>query len=754
MKKFTLLTLLVGALSTSYGQISVSESFEFDDLPNNWTNTGGASFYSGNNLACSGSKSAVSNIYDSGWWGDYTNSALNSPVYTSDGTALQLSLSYKATNYNGGDITPSSDYSLAIKYSTDNGSTWITKHTVDATNNTSSQSCGTVNLNFLAGEIPVGNVQFKFEYQLLNLSNDIYVILDDIVISQSLSIPTCPTNIIYNSSVSNCGNLGGTIVWDANSLATTYQVSVGTSPNTSDIYSGFSYTNSFTLNNTNAGTTYYVKVLAINSEGTSTSCTETSFTTSEEICYCTSVPTSIDGNGIASVQIGETLLTQGAVSYFDHTSTLVNVNKGVATPISILFQTGYTYNTNIWVDLDSNGNFESSELLYQGESLDNTPTTLLANITLPETLANGNYRMRIGTADSGQYTPNPCYSDSYGVTLDYTLNVLDVPSCLPPTDLSVSNITNNSAVLSWSSASTNFDIQYGITGFSLGQGTIIANTTNNYSLTDLTQDTNYSYYVRAICDNTNSTWSGPYNFFTGYCASQPSSLDNQGITTIVVNNQSENVSFTVAPYYINNAATNFNVIAGEENTIAITVETGENDPDWGEYGYSYALNVWVDLNNNLSFDNNEIIYQGVSQDEVASSIVNGTFTIPANTPEGTYRMRIVVMDDEDEIPDPCFNDGYGCTVDFTLNVTNSLSNGNQELKALQLYPNPTYDIVSITNDTEIQNVEIFDVNGRKLYSQNVNSTEFQINLQSFASGTYIVKVSSEGRQSTKKLIKK
>ena len=40
------------------------------------------------------------------------------------------------------------------------------------------------------------------------------------------------------------------------------------------------------------------------------------------------------------------------------------------------------------------------------------PTTLNASFTVPNGTANGVYNMRIGTADSGQATPNPCYNGS------------------------------------------------------------------------------------------------------------------------------------------------------------------------------------------------------------------------------------------------------------------------------------------------------------------------------------------------------
>ena len=39
--------------------------------------------------------------------------------------------------------------------------------------------------------------------------------------------------------------------------------------------------------------------------------------------------------------------------------------------------------------------------------------------------------MRIGTADTGQATPNPCYSGSYGVTVDMVVNVVSEPFTAP-----------------------------------------------------------------------------------------------------------------------------------------------------------------------------------------------------------------------------------------------------------------------------------------------------------------------------------
>ena len=151
--------------------------------------------------------------------------------------------------------------------------------------------------------------------------------------------------------------------------------------------------------------------------------------------YCASVPTSNDGQGVTNVTIGVTDFPSfGDVTYENHTATVVNVFQGVETNVSISFATGFTYNTNIWIDFNDNLVFEASELVFQGESTNANPTILDATFTMPADAALGEHRMRIGTADFGQTTPNPCFNGSFGVTLDFTVNILVLDCALPTAD--------------------------------------------------------------------------------------------------------------------------------------------------------------------------------------------------------------------------------------------------------------------------------------------------------------------------------
>ncbi|MBL6871624.1 MAG: T9SS type A sorting domain-containing protein, partial [Flavobacteriales bacterium] len=99
--------------------------------------------------------------------------------------------------------------------------------------------------------------------------------------------------------------------------------------------------------------------------------------------------------------------------------------------------------------------------------------------------------------------------------------------CQQPTALGASNITASSADLFWTSGGneTDWEIQYGISGFVLGNGTIDSVNSNPYSLTGLSGSSSYDYYVKAICaPGDSSSWAGPITFTTLISCPEPNGL--------------------------------------------------------------------------------------------------------------------------------------------------------------------------------------------------------------------------------------
>lgn len=92
-----------------------------------------------------------------------------------------------------------------------------------------------------------------------------------------------------------------------------------------------------------------------------------------------------------------------------------------------------------------------------------------------------------------------------------------MPTCPAPTTLDTNSVTANSANLTWvgNNATGDYQVEYGMAGFSLGTGTLVSSTTESLSLTNLSSASNYCFYVREICTaGDTSSWTGPFCFNT------------------------------------------------------------------------------------------------------------------------------------------------------------------------------------------------------------------------------------------------
>ncbi|WP_162903224.1 LamG-like jellyroll fold domain-containing protein [Taibaiella koreensis] len=91
-------------------------------------------------------------------------------------------------------------------------------------------------------------------------------------------------------------------------------------------------------------------------------------------------------------------------------------------------------------------------------------------------------------------------------------------ACDVPYNLSAQNITANTAGISWiTGGAAQHNLQYGTAGFSIGNGTLVANVAaTTYTLSALQPNTAYDVYVQDSCSVAlgSSTWVGPLHFTT------------------------------------------------------------------------------------------------------------------------------------------------------------------------------------------------------------------------------------------------
>ena len=70
-----------------------------------------------------------------------------------------------------------------------------------------------------------------------------------------------------------------------------------------------------------------------------------------------------------------------------------------------------------------------------------------------------------------------------------------------------------------------------------------------------------------------------------------------------------------------------------------------------------------------------------------------------------------------------------------------------------VFPNPTKQEVNINCGYKIKALQVFDEQGKRLFEKEINAYNYQINLENYPTGTYLIKVQTNSGQATKKVIK-
>ena len=123
-------------------------------------------------------------------------------------------------------------------------------------------------------------------------------------------------------------------------------------------------------------------------------------------------------------------------------------------------------------------------------------------------------------------------SPTAGTLITFQINQV---TCPRPTELAASDIVYNGAKLTWTPGNDEQDaweVVYGAAGFNPDEATPVAVSGEaTYNLTDLTENTAYTAYVRGNCgENDKSVWSEPVNFTTPEQFPMPTELTISNIT--------------------------------------------------------------------------------------------------------------------------------------------------------------------------------------------------------------------------------
>lgn len=138
--------------------------------------------------------------------------------------------------------------------------------------------------------------------------------------------------------------------------------------------------------------------------------------------------------------------------------------------------------------------------------------------------------------------------------------------CPDPYDLGI-GYYNFGVGFDWSSeyspSAAHYQVQYGIQGFTLGNGTVVTTNSTYYDAMPMSANTTYDFYVRSFCSTSLgwSSWVGPYSYF---------SATNQNLCSVPTN-----LSYNIESYFTTTTAVNFHwAYNGEINFEYKVVRSG------------------------------------------------------------------------------------------------------------------------------------------------------------------------------------
>lgn len=197
-------------------------------------------------------------------------------------------------------------------------------------------------------------------------------------------------------------------------------------------------------------------------------------------------------------------------AYVDNSGEMVTSYPGGTVNVHLEHSTAGA-KSYVWVDWNSDGDFDD---FYENPIAPSNFNVVDEPFFIPPSQPLGIYRIRV---QSGSSFPNPvnhCGPNNYGGFVDFSLKIDSEPTCLAPSALTASNITNSTATISWDAPSTvpgsGYEYYYSSSSTPPLVSTPASGTSTQSSvpISGLASFTSYYIYARSVCDASNkSAWS-------------------------------------------------------------------------------------------------------------------------------------------------------------------------------------------------------------------------------------------------------
>ncbi len=398
------------------------------------------------------------------------------------------------------------------------------------------------------------------------------------------------------------------------------------------------------------------------------------------------------------------------------------------------------------------------------------------------------------------YLRSNCGIDGYSNWTGYIGFVTPV-SCSAPNNFVATNILPTEVEFSWdqNDSETNWTLEYGLQGFSLGSGNTVVSNTKTETISGLNPSTSYDVYIKTNCiDGGFSNVIGPLNFMT---ACDPD-VDTSNLITNGGFECGSLSGWTLGgPNVFSGCRMNFNVLTNSQSVCTIVNNITRTEGFYaaftsfdGDAGTTYSLQQTIEVPSDiitstaamLTFDfkvNYQLTFGNPTQNRVFTvrftdltgvelfnveeiefglSPDTGGLDISFNEDIlqnlSNYAGESIVINFEAFVPDTNTGPAKALIDNVSLIVEKVLSVENDETLSnyLMVYPVPNKGQFTVKSllGRKIDIVEVFDVSGRLIQRDIMEnpSEKFNVNMLNVDSGVYFVKVLTDGIKITKRII--
>ncbi len=601
------------------------------------------------------------------------------------------------------------------------------------------------------------------------------------------------TTVATSSITTNSAKLNGSV--NANNATTTVTFEWGTTTSlgnsiiaTPNSVTGTTNTNvTASLTGLSANNTYYFRVKAVNSNGTTYGSTM-SFTTaakptSVSLPYSQTFSSSTMPSGWTTQNTGTSITERWSVSNsnkaggsaYEMKCTYQNVNPGSTRLITPAINTSgvskITLTFRHMLDAYSTGATLRVQTSNDKTNWTNTSwseATTSSNIAATTVTVNINTNLNSATtyiafvAEGNLYNIDYWYIDNVSVAAGSGATTPTV------TTGSVSNITSSTATVAGNvTADGGTTITARGICYSTTQNPTISNSkvssgsgTGSFSATLSRLSPNTTYYARAYATNAQGTSYGSQVSFTTsggstvtYCASKGSNSSYEWIDLV----QFAGINRTSGNDGGYKDMTSMQATVARGSAYTIYISAGFKSTAYTEY---WA--IWIDYNNNGTFEDSEKVVSGSS---ASSGTLSANITIPTTATLGVTRMRVSMK--YNAAPTACETISYGEVEDYNVNITTGSSApnvntpfaeelGKEQNEIFTIFPNPATEKFNIVlNGIEGQvTARIYDLHGAVVKFLMLNDRITTIDINDLAAGIYMLSIDDEKEPITKRFIKK